>query len=132
MAHCDEALRLIYIAIKQYQDDNQGKNPESLQHLVDLELITPWELVCPVSPYAVGDSSFGYRGADLDSRAPKELILAFDKRAVHNQRRNVLTADGQIQNPPEGVFDQMIKKDNEIRQKKELAIIEFNRYRVDE
>ena len=116
MAHCDEALKLIGVKIKLYQKENDGKYPPSLETLVELKHITVWELVCPVSPFPVGESSYIYRGDDLFKGVAGDMIVAYDKVSGHKNRRNVLLADGKVRRPPEHVFEGFIKKDNELRQ----------------
>ena len=131
MAHCDEALKLIGKKIVEYQKKNDGMNPPTLETLVDLHMITIWELVCPVSPFPVGESSYVYRGDDVYMGAPEELIIAYDKVAGHKHRRNVLFANGKVHRQPEVVFDGFIERDNEYRKmlnlpekRKEVVYIE--------
>ncbi len=116
MAHCDESLKLIGKKIKEYQKLNDGSFPPSLETLIELKMITVWELVCPVSPFPVGESSYIYRGDDLYTGVPDELIVAYDKINGHKTRRNVLFANGKVHRQPENVFEKLIDRDNEYRQ----------------
>lgn len=121
MAHCDDSLKLIGKKIKEYQKENDGKFPPNLETLIEQKKITVWELVCPVSPFAVGDSSYIYRGDDLYVGVPDELIVAYDKIDSHKGRRNVLFANGKVHRQPESIFDKFIDRDNEYRKMYGLA-----------
>lgn len=116
MAHCDDALRAIGRAILCYQQDNEGSNPPSFKALLsEAGDLTAWQFICPVSPEPVGQSSYVYRGVDLDWGAGAEMILAYDRSAVHKGRRNVLFADGRVTRPIESDFEKAIARDNQLR-----------------
>ncbi len=115
MAHCDDSLKLIGKKISEYTKANKGVYPPTLETLVELKKITVWELVCPVSPFPVGQCSYIYRGNDLYTGVPPELIVAYDKVTGHKGRRNVLYASGKVSRQPEDVFDKLIERDNEYR-----------------
>ncbi len=132
MAHCDESLKLIGEKIAEYQKNHDGMFPPSLDTLVELEMITVWELVCPVSPFPVGQCSYFYRGADLFTGVPKEMVVAYDKVNGHKERRNILFANGRVHRPPEGVFNSFIRKDNEFRRQMNLQEIKAEIVWVDQ
>ncbi len=115
MPICDEALERIGKAIKAYRNENDDEAPETLDVLVECKAITPWDLVCPVSPFSVGDSSYVYRGDDIPGYPPAEMIVAHDKIACHKGRRNILFANGHVKRPPEKLFESFVRKDNELR-----------------
>jgi len=121
MGHCDDSLRKIGRAIIAYQKENDYHNPAGLQELVDLDLITCWELVCPAASFPVGESSYEYRGADLYADVLPDMILAYDRQANHKGRRNILFADGRVERPPEKYVSEIIAKDNECRRQLELT-----------
>jgi len=125
MAHCDETLKKIGRIIFDYQKNNEGKNPPDLQTLVDLDILSPWDLVCPASSFGVGQCSYEYRGADLYSGLPKDLILAYDKQPGHKGRRNILFANGDVSRPPEKIFHKHLSQDNKLRQKLSLPEIDI-------
>lgn len=120
MAHCDEALIRIAQAIFAYRDNNNGYNPPSLETLVETSAVSPWDLVCPASAFAVGQCSYVFCGGGLQGWVPGEIILAYDKTPCHKERRNVLFADGKVKRLSEKWFDKAIQKDNEIREQFEL------------
>jgi len=115
LPHCDEALKLIGQALVAYRDQNGGQNPPSLEALTETVDLSPWLLVCPGSGVPFGESSYKYRGGDLDNNASAELIVAYDKKPWHKGRRNVLFADGSVQRFKEEVFEKTIDKDNQLR-----------------
>jgi len=123
MSRCDDGLRVIGRAIGRYQAENGGRNPAEVGELVVLKWLSPWDLVCPPSGEAVGGCSYVYRGGDLGAESPGELVLLYDRRPVHKGRRNILFADGRVERRPEGVFESVIRKDNELRGQLGLAEI---------
>ncbi|MCP4709530.1 MAG: hypothetical protein GY869_12960 [Planctomycetes bacterium] len=72
-------LPMIGRAIENYQMDNEGRNPD------DLELLNEF--------YGLGQMicEYVYRGADLTSESPADLILVYDKAGNHAGYRNVLS-----------------------------------------
>lgn len=115
MAHCDEALKEIGQVLKAYRKSHEGKNPPSLQTLVEEMNLSPWRLCCSAGGGAIGDCSYVYRGDDLFTGAPDEMVVAFDKELWHKNRRNVLFFGGHVQRPKEEDFAQLIQDDNELR-----------------
>lgn len=116
MAHCDNALEAIGRAIVLYQQNNDGSNPPNFKILLEQsEELTAWEFICPVSCEPVGRTSYVYRGCDLDAGASAEMVLAYDRAAVHKGRRNILFADGAVTRPKEAGFEKAIERDNELR-----------------
>jgi len=61
--------------------------------------MTPWDLLCPASPDGIGSCSYIYRGCDLCTGVPDEMIIAYDRRPWHQNRRNILFADGSVTRP---------------------------------
>ena len=121
MAHCDNALATIGRAILLFQQKHDGKNPLSFKSLLaQSDELTAWEFICPVSSEPIGRTSYVYRGCDLDSTAAAEMILAYDRAAVHKGRRNILFADGSVSRPNEDGFELAIARDNELRVEKTL------------
>ena len=120
MAHCDEALVRIGNIIRQYQEEHEGKNPSTLEDLLDGTGLTAWDLVCPASSNGAGECSYVYRGSDLYAYVPDEMILAYDREAWHKGRRNVLFADGSVKRPLEEAFEKAIEIDNQFRRSLEL------------
>ncbi len=123
MSHCDENLARIGEALKRYLKENEDRYPATLQELVDRDYISAWDLVCPVSPFAVGECPYYYRGEGLYTGIPREMVIAYDKQPVHKGRRNILFADGKLQRPPEGVFESHIRKDNKLRAESGLPVL---------
>jgi prepilin-type processing-associated H-X9-DG protein len=115
MAHCDEGLQKIGLALAAWQREHDGKNPTKLEDLIGTKGLTVWDLVCPAAPYSVDECSYVYRGGDLDHNAPKEMIIAYDKAPVHKNRRNVLFADCHVERFPDFVLDKFLLRDEEIR-----------------
>jgi len=120
MAHCDEALARIGKIIRRYQEENEGKNPTTLEELIGSNELTAWDLVCPASSVGIGECSYIYRGSDLYAYVPEEMILAYDREAWHKGRRNVLFAGGSVKRPLEKAFEKAIEKDNQFRRSLEL------------
>jgi len=120
MPHCDEGLITIGQALAAYQQRSDGRNPPRLEVLVETGMVNPWVLVCPAGPFGVGESSYVYRGGDLSSLAPHNMIVAYDKKPWHKQRRNILFADGRVQRLPEDKFERSIARDNQLRQQLQL------------
>ena len=77
-------LPMIEQAIKDYQLEHEGKNPEELTGLYQR--------------YGLGwmRCKYVYRGADLTSEAPAELILVYDQAGNHLGYRNILWARGAV------------------------------------
>jgi prepilin-type processing-associated H-X9-DG protein len=115
LAHCDDTLRKIGLALAAWQRGHDGGNPSALEDLVGTDNLTAWDLVCPAGHYNVGECSYLYRGGDLNADAPAELIIAYDKDPVHKNRRNVLFADGHVERFPDNVLERFLKRDNAIR-----------------
>lgn len=121
MSHCDDALRAIGRAILKYQIGNHGCNPPDFKTLLrSTDELTAWQFICPVCPEPVGRTSYVYRGPDLDSDAPAEMILAYDRSPVHKGRRNILFVDGSVRRPTEPDFEKAIDRDNQLRQELDL------------
>jgi prepilin-type processing-associated H-X9-DG protein len=120
MAHCDEALVRMGKLILRYQEKHEGKNPATLEELLDGDGLTAWDLVCPASSDGAGGCSYVYRGSDLYAYVPDEMILAYDREAWHKGRRNVLFAGGNVKRPLEEAFEKAIEKDNQYRRSLEL------------
>ncbi len=116
MSHCDDSLRKIYNVLQTYQQNHDGKNPACLLDLIEDSELNVWDFVCPNCDVPVGQSSYIYRGEDLDQSAKKEMILAYDKNPVHKGRRNILFVNGEVLRPPESVFESAIRKDNACRE----------------
>lgn len=121
MSHCDDNLKKIYAALLIWQEEHAGQNPPEILDLEGTAGLTAWDFICPASDAGIGSSPWGYRGHDLYSGAPAEMVLAFDKKPVHKGRRNVLFADGSMMRPPEKLFQSIIDKDNRLRQQLQLA-----------
>ena len=121
MAHCDEALRTIGLAIADYQSSHGGANPPTLPAMIEAAGLTPWLLVCPASTDGVGDCSYVYRGEDLDSTADKAMIIAYDKEPMHQERRNILFANWHVKRLREDHFEKAVAKDNQLRVQLGLA-----------
>ena len=85
----DCSIRLNGIAkyIETYQFTHKGSNPPSLKTLLEMD-IGPNMLVCGSSDDDPdqGDVSFAYRGADLNDKAPVEMILVYDKQGNHKNK----------------------------------------------
>lgn len=106
--------------IQQYQAEHEGKNPATLEELLNGNSLTAWDLVCPASSAGIGECSYVYRGSDLYAYVPEEMIVAYDRAPWHKGRRNVLYADGRVKRPLEEAFEKAIQKDNQIRKTMEL------------
>ncbi len=121
---CATQLNGIGKAIALYQNDYQGKNPPTLQALIETEDLVPMMFVCPTSGDDEGDCSYIYRGADLDASASSIMILAHDKYDNHDgENRNVLFADMHVKKVTEEEFQQLIEADNQKRKEMGLAEI---------
>ena len=120
MGHCDDTLKKISRAISTYRAENHDRYPPTLETLTETSALSPWDLICPAGSCTVGQCSYTYRAADLPAQPPAGIIIAHDKTPCHKDRRNVLFANGNVQRPPEKVFQTMIKKDNQLRQQLNL------------
>ncbi len=121
---CASQLRGLGNAIAMYQNDFEGKNPKSLQELIKTEDVPPKALVCPSSSDEPGQCSYIYRGADLNASVDSEMIVAYDKHDNHDgEARNILFAGGQVERHEEDAFQELIRKDNELRRRMGLAEI---------
>lgn len=121
---CASQLKGLGCAIIMYQNDFNGRNPKTLQELFDTVDVSPMALVCPSSNDEIGQCSYIYRGADLNETSDPEMIVAYDKYDNHNgEERNVLFADGHVDRCQEEQFQELIRKDNELRRKTGLPEI---------
>ena len=115
MPHCDDALKAIGKAIRIYQERFDGSNPLKLEHLVEKNLLTPWDIICPASSDRIGECSYVYRGCDVNAGIAEEMIIAYCRESWHKGRRNILFVHNEVQRPPEKKFNNLIEKDNELR-----------------
>jgi prepilin-type processing-associated H-X9-DG protein len=116
MAHCEDGLKKIWRAIRDYQKENSGQGPARLEDFLETKALTVWDLVCPTSADSVGQCSYVYRGCDLEQGAPAKMIMAYDKEPLHKGRRNILFADGRVGRPKETIFLKAIEEDNRYRE----------------
>jgi len=113
-ALCAEQLESIGELIEWYQQQSGGANPPSLQVLLSTEekyrhsapgKVLDWQPVdppdegrfwpllrCPTQPHGQEEHSYIYRGDDLSSDAPEQMVLVYDKAGNHNTIQNVLFA----------------------------------------
>lgn len=118
---CASQLRGLGNAIAMYNNDYNGKNPKTLQELIETEDVAPKALVCPSSDDEIGQCSYIYRGADLTASADSSMIVAYDKFDNHDgEARNVLFAGGHVERFEEEAFQELIRKDNALRRKRGL------------
>jgi len=121
MSHCDEALKTIGQALKDYRQA-RGDHPARLQDLIETQNLSPWLLICPAGREALGQTSYLYRGPDLPPDAPDDMILAYDTEPRHRGRRNLLFNDGSVQRLAEKRFRQALQTDNDHRRRLNLAL----------
>ena len=118
---CASQLRGLGNAIAMYNNDYNGRNPKTLQELIETEDVSPKTLVCPSSDDEIGQCSYIYRGADLTASADSSMIVAYDKFDNHDgEARNVLFAGGHVERYEEEDFQELIRKDNALRRKRGL------------
>ena len=96
-------------------------NPTLLTDLIFTQDLAAELLICPGTEDEAGGCSYIYRGADLNSSAGAEMILAYDKMNIHGAVRNVLFADGTVKTLSEEEFAQVIGRDNELRSQQGLT-----------
>ncbi len=115
MAHCEDNLKAIYDALCRWREGREDASPASLHDLVEARSLSLWVLICPAEGSAIGECSYVWRGGDLGKADDENLILAYDKKACHKGRRNILFADGRIERHPEAKFDKLLERDNRLR-----------------
>jgi len=121
---CASQLRGLGNAIAMYNNDFNGRNPKTLQELTETEDVHPKAFVCPSSDDEIGQCSYIYRGADLNDSVDSQMIVAYDKYDNHDgEARNVLFAGGYVERVEEEAFQELIRKDNELRRKMGLTEI---------
>ncbi len=117
---CGSQLNEIGKACYMYMRDNDGKMPPNFKVLFETEKLDRKLLVCPSSGDDAGECSYTYRGADLNEESSSALVVAYDKKDNHSGDpgvRNVLFADSHVRKYMEKGFQELMVKDNEIRQK---------------
>ena len=120
---CASQLNGIGKAFMMYQNDFDGQNPPDLQALVETVDVDASVLVCPCTDDKEGEISYIYRGADLDSSAPGDMILAYDKHENHpNGSINILFAGIHVQRCSKEKLQAAVARDNELR--RELGLPE--------
>jgi len=120
---CYSQLSGIGKSIMMYQHDFGEQNPPDLQILVEKADVDPRAFVCRCTDDKAGEISYIYRGADLDSSAPGDMILAYDKLKNHpDVSINVLFASTCVERCSKEDFQAAIARDNELR--RELGLPE--------
>jgi len=113
---CAGQLGVIDKSIMMYQNDSDGQNPPDLQTLVETVDVDPRSLICPCTDDKEGEISYIYRGADLDSSAPDDMVLAYDKLENHRYGSiNVLFVGTHVKKCSKEDFQAAITRDNERR-----------------
>ena len=116
---CAAQLRDCAVAMFEYQNEHDDKMPPDLKTLVDQTDFVEEMLICPSTPD--DKQSYIYRGGDLDSTADRQMILMYEKPQNHQgQIRNVLFADGHVEDMTEEKFQRALQRDNELRKQNGL------------
>lgn len=123
---CMVQLKQIGLAVILYANDHGDRFPAQLADLTKSEhvepelLLKPELLRCPVCGEA-----YIYRGAGLKTaQAGPHIILAHDSPDCHGEaKRNVLFADGHVENMMEWAFQDAIERDNAWRKENELPVL---------
>ena len=105
-------------------NDYQKKLPPNLEILISTEDLPPKILICPSAKDTPDQPAYIYRAADLAGKKFKEyypqLILVHDRNGNHEDSRNVVFADGHVENLHDQHFLEAIEKDNALRRKLKL------------
>jgi len=118
---CKKRLRQIGNAIAMYQNDFNGKNPPSLDVLVQTEGLNADALACPSAISQKAEGAFVYRGKDLCAASSSDMIVAYEKAGNHpGGYRNVLLASFQVKRMTENEFKELVTQDNILRKKEGL------------
>ncbi len=113
---CSSCLHVIGKTCHMYLNHNKGKMPLNLEILMETHDLVPMHFICPSSCDKEGESSYVYRGADLDEWSSSQMVIAYDKKNNHRGIvRNVLFMDSHVKKYTEEMFQDIIARDNEIR-----------------
>lgn len=105
---CMSNLKQIGVALRQWAAAHKGKIPETLQQLVDAEIIVPRLLTCPLTS---DDRACDYFFVPYSpGRAAPDRIVAcdLDPHGGPGGRRVVLFADGHVEAVPPDEFDERL------------------------
>jgi len=115
---CQDHMRLIAVALRQYANDHEGYYPQGPNWYKALDydyLQREGALVCP-GRYAVGPNSdretdYVYNSARVNINNPTNYPLMWDRQAAHERLgRNVLFADGGIRWMAEDEFEKLLAR----------------------
>lgn len=113
---CAANLSLLGKAILYYANDHEDKLPRSLEVLVGKREVALQTLIC-------GGKKYVHRGADIpNTSAEPMMITVHDGAGNHEGGRNVLFLDSHVEWVTEERFQELIKKDNEMRRKNGLPV----------
>lgn len=94
---CEDKMRHIYRVIQEYCDGNGGWYPPSLEHLIELKLLTTEDVHCPGCRWHnPGDIDYWYYGAGIQRRQQDDKdVLLRDKAKNHFcSSRDCITFEG--------------------------------------
>jgi prepilin-type processing-associated H-X9-DG protein len=118
---CGSNLKNIGRALLMYASDNKDKYPPDLETLVTKTYIRDNKmLICPGTKLR---DSYIYRGASITTSDIPMMIMVYEKLNNHGGGRNVLFLDCHVEWVSEERFQELIKKDNDYRRKRELPVL---------
>ncbi len=117
---CGTNLSGIGKALLIYSNDYNDEFPPDLETLISKAEMPAKGLVCPATMLK---DSYIYRGASITTSDIPMMIMVYEKSSNHNGGRNVLFLDTHVEWVTEERFQDLIKRDNEYRRKKELPVL---------
>jgi prepilin-type processing-associated H-X9-DG protein len=118
---CANNLRNIGRALLMYANDNKDNYPPDLETLVTKTYIRDNKmLICPATKLR---DFYIYRGVSITTSDIPMMIMVYEKLNNHGGGRNVLFLDCHVEWVSEERFQELIKKDNDYRRKRELPVL---------
>jgi prepilin-type processing-associated H-X9-DG protein len=115
---CQDHMRLVAVALRQYANDHDGFYPQSADWYKALDygyLQREGALLCPgrfaVGPNSDRETDYLYNPARVNVNNPGNYPLMWDRQAAHERLgRNVLFADGSIKWMAEDEFEKLLAR----------------------
>jgi prepilin-type processing-associated H-X9-DG protein len=112
---CAAGVTGLMTAMNIYQFENEDDNPPDMETLIAEADVPTESLTCPNTHDHYPESSYAYRGADLDGTDPTSLVIIYDKTGNHIGGRNVGFGDWHVEWMTEADFLAAIEIDNQWR-----------------